>query len=158
MGTSELANTILKTIENRMAVLSQIIIAKVKTPPPSLTLEYGGQIIPTELLYCSNYLLPNYRRDYKIVGTIDTMHQEVSSYSFNNTTSTATASSHSHGIPTLAGSGTIDNTGNYETHGQFWFTDTLVAGVEVLCVKCNDMYVVIDRIIKMPNNASEGGA
>ena len=158
MGTSELANTILKTIENRIAVQSQIIIAKVKTAPPNLTLEYGSQIIPSELLYCSNYLLPNYRRDYKIVGTIDTMHQDVSSYNFNNTTSTATASSHLHGIPTLAGSGTIDNTGNYETHGQFWFTDTLLPGVEVLCIKCNNMYVVIDRIIKMPNSALEGGA
>lgn len=158
MATAELANAILKTIENRMAVQNQVIIAKVKTAPPNLTLEYGAQIIPTELLYCSNYILQNYRRDYKLVGTIDQMHQNVSSYNYDNTTSTASASGHSHGIPTLAGSGNVDNTGNYETHGQFWFTDTLVPGVEVLCIKCNNMYVVIDRIVKMPNSAIEGGA
>lgn len=158
MATSELANVLLQTIENRINVNNQIIIAKVKTPPPSLTLEYGGQIIPTELLYCTNYLLPNYRRNYRIVGTIDQMHQDVSSYDFSNTTSTAPASGHTHGIPTLKGSGTIDNTGNYETHGQFWFTDTLTAGVEIIALKCNNMYVVIDRVVKMPSSAIEGGA
>lgn len=160
MGSSELANTILKTIENRMAVQNQIIIAKVKTPPPNLSLEYGGQPIPQELLYCSNYLLPNYRRDYKIVGTIDSIHQDVSSYDFDNNTSTSEGGEgpHTHGIPSLKGSGTTDATGNYETHGQLWFTDTLVKNVEVLCIKCGDMYVVIDRIVKMPNSALEGGA
>ena len=157
-----MATVVKEMINNSINNNNPFIIAKVKTPPPALTLEFGGQVIPSSLIYCSNYLLPNYKRDYRLEGTIDQMHQDVSDYQFDNTTRTrndnGVVQPHDHGIVSLNGSGTIDNTGNYKTHGQLWFTDTLTEGVEVLAIKVGDMFVVQNRIVKMESEALQGGA
>lgn len=160
MTNEDLLIRIIENIVEKNKPKGSQIIAVVATPPPNLTLRYGEQIIESEQIYCSNYLLPNYLREYKLEGTIDEMHQEVSEYSFDNTTSTEPGGSgpHSHGIATLAGSGTVDNTGNYKTHGKFWFTDTLVKGAEVLVDIVGIYYIVTSRIVKMPSAAIEGGA
>jgi len=50
---------------------TSIIKASVETPPPNLTIKFDGQVIPSEQIYCSNYLLPHYHRDYTIDGIID---------------------------------------------------------------------------------------
>ncbi|MGL5655352.1 MAG: DUF2577 family protein [Fusobacteriaceae bacterium] len=159
MATKQIAEIIIKTIESRLPK-NDVIIATVKTPPPNLSIEFGGQIIPSEMLYCSNYLLNNYMREYKLEGIIDEMQQEVNSYNLNNTTATGESGpgSHTHAIKQLSGKGTIESIGNYKTHGKMWFTDTLKVGGEVLCQRVGNFYVVLDRIIKMPSNAEEGGA
>ena len=89
------------------------LIAKVETPPPNLTLRYSEQIIPSKQIYCSNYLLPHYHRNYTIDGIIDNIEIDVSEYSFNNTTSTEVAANHTHQIKKLAGSGTYKGSGIY---------------------------------------------
>lgn len=158
MGNLNLATLIIKTIDERLPK-NDVIIATVKTPPPNLSIEFGGQIIPAEMLYCSNYLLNNYMRKYKLEGTINEMDQDISSYSFKNSTATGEAGPgpHAHLIKSLSGDGTIKNTGKYKTYGKLWFTDTLKVGVEVLCQRVGNFYVVLDRIIKMPSSAEEGG-
>lgn len=35
---------------------TSIIKASVVTPPPNLTIEFDGQVIPSKQIYCSNYL------------------------------------------------------------------------------------------------------
>lgn len=159
MGTKQIAEIIIETIEKRLPK-NDVIIATVKTPPPNLSIEFGGQSIPSEMLYCSNYLLNNYMREYKLEGVIDEMQQEVNNYNLNNTTVTGEAGPgpHTHSIKLLSGKGTIESTGKYKTHGKLWFTDTLKVGVEVLCQRVGNFYVVLDRVIKMPSNAEEGGA
>ena len=81
------------------------MIAKVESPPPNLTLKYAEQVIPSEQIYCSNYLLPHYHRNYKIDGIIDNIElttREISgtlkNISLSNTTSTSPAGEgpHSH--------------------------------------------------------------
>lgn len=42
------------------------LIAKVETAPPELTLKFAEQVIPSKQIYCSNYLLPHYHRDYTL--------------------------------------------------------------------------------------------
>lgn len=161
MSDEDLLIRIIENIIESKKIRSSQIIAVVETPPPNLTLRYGEQIIASDQIYCSNYLLPNYFREYKIEGIIDVMHQEVSQYNFDNTTSTnkeKEPDGHTHPISILAGSGTIDNTGDYKSHGKFWFTDTLTKGAEVLVDIVGVYYVVTARIVKMPSTAIEGGA
>ena len=77
-----------------------IIKASVVTPPPNLTIEFDGQVIPSKQIYCSNYLLPHYHRDYTIDGIVDNIEINVSNYDYDNTTSDTMG----HKIPKLNGS------------------------------------------------------
>lgn len=149
----------IEALENRIrkTIPKDKFIGIVKTAPPNITIEYSGQIIPTAQIKVLNYLLPNYHRKYKLDGIIDSQHQDVSEYNFNNTTSSSPVGDHpSHPIPSLKGSGTMESTGNYEHHGDLWFTDTLRVGCEVLVEIIDNSYVVVGQVVQMPNNAKEG--
>ena len=78
----------------------------------------------------------------------------------SNTTSTATAESHSHNIPSIKGvggaAGSLKGNGTYKTHGDIWFEDTLKAGDEVLVNIVGVYWVVVSKITKMPSGAIEG--
>ena len=131
---------------------SPIIKATVETPPPKLTIKFDGQTIPSEQIYCSNYLLPHYHRDYTIDGIIDNIEINVSNYDYDNTTSDTMG----HGIPKLTGSGKYRGSGIYKTHKDIWLEDTLKKGDEVLVVVLGVYYVVVTKIVKMPSGAIEG--
>lgn len=149
-------NDLLEIIKKTVKMPITSVITKVETPPPNLTLKYAEQIIPSEQIYCSNYLLPHYHRDYVIDGIIDNIDIEVSEYNFNNTTSTEIAANHSHSIESLSGSGTYKGVGNYQSHKDIWFEDTLKAGDEVLVNIVGVYWVVVSKVTKMPNKALEG--
>ena len=146
-----LAELIENMINDRMKAVP-IIKATVKTPPPNLTIEFDGQIIPSEQIYCSNYLLPHYHRDYTIDGIIDNIEINVSNYDYDNTTTDTKG----HGIPKLTGSGKYKGSGTYKSHKDIWFEDTLKKGDEVLVVVLGVYYVVVTKIVKMPSGAIEG--
>ena len=131
---------------------TSIIKASVVTPPPNLTIEFDGQTIPSEQIYCSNYLLPHYHRDYKIDGVIDKIEIDVAKYDYNNTTQDAMG----HKIPKLKGSGNYQGNGTYKSHKDIWFEDTLQKGDEVLVLVMGVHYVVVTKIVKMPSGAIEG--
>ena len=131
---------------------TSIIKASVVTPPPNLTIEFDGQTIPSEQIYCSNYLLPHYHRDYKIDGVIDKIEIDVAKYDYNNTTQDAMG----HKIPKLKGSGNYQGNGIYKSHKDIWFEDTLQKGDEVLVLVMGVHYVVVTKIVKMPSKAIEG--
>lgn len=139
---------------------TSIIKASVVTPPPNLTIEFDGQTVETEQIYCSNYLLPHYHRDYKIDGIIDEIKVDMSKYestgSEGNTTSTAMADNHTHKIPSIKGQGKFEGSGTYKSHKDIWFEDTLKAGDEVLVLILGVHYVVVTKIVKMPSGAIEG--
>lgn len=131
---------------------TSIIKASVETPPPNLTIKFDGQIIPSEQIYCSNYLLPHYHRDYKIDGIIDEIKIDVSKYDYDNTTQDVMG----HKIPKLEGSGTFQGNGTFKSHKDIWFEDTLQKGDEVLVLVLGVHYVVVTKIVKMPSGAIEG--
>ncbi len=131
---------------------TSIIKASVVTPPPNLTIEFDGQVIPSEQIYCSNYLLPHYHRDYKIDGVIDEIKIDVSSYDYDNTTSDTAG----HNIPKLKGSGEYEGSGTYKSHKDIWFEDTLQKGDEVLVLVMGVHYVVVTKIVKIPSGAIKG--
>ena len=131
---------------------SPIIKATVETPPPKLTIKFDGQTIPSEQIYCSNYLLPRYHRDYTIDGIIDNIEINVSNYDYDNTTSDTMG----HGIPKLTGKGKYEGSGTYKSHKDIWFEDTLRKGDEVLVLVLGVYYVVVTKIVKMPSGAIEG--
>lgn len=131
---------------------SPIIKATVETPPPKLTIKFDGQTIPSEQIYCSNYLLPRYHRDYTIDGIIDNIEINVSNYAYDNTTSDTMG----HGIPKLTGKGKYEGSGTYKSHKDIWFEDTLRKGDEVLVLVLGVYYVVVTKIVKMPSGAIEG--
>ena len=131
---------------------TSIIKASVVTPPPNLTIEFDEQVIPSEQIYCSNYLLPHYHRDYTIDGVIDEIKIDVSKYDYDNDTSDAMG----HKIPKLTGSGKYEGSGKYKSHKDIWFEDTLKKGDEVLVVVLGVHYVVVTKIVKMPSGAIEG--
>ena len=131
---------------------TSIIKASVETPPPNLTIKFDGQIIPSEQIYCSNYLLPHYHRDYKIDGIIDEIKIDVSKYNYDNTTQDVMG----HKIPKLEGSGTFQGNGTFKSHKDIWFEDTLQKGDEVLVLVMGVHYVVVTKIVKMPSKAIEG--
>lgn len=133
------------------------LIAKVETSPPNLTLRYSEQIIPSKQIYCSNYLLPHYHRNYTIDGVIDNIEIDVSEYNFDNTTSSDPVPNHpSHPIPKLQGGGTYKGSGIYQSHKDIWFEDTLKAGDEVLVNLVGVYWVVVSKVTKMPSQAIEG--
>lgn len=131
---------------------SPIIKATVETPPPKLTIKFDGQTIPSEQIYCSNYLLPHYHRDYTIDGVIDKIEIDVSSYEYDNNTQDVMG----HKIPKLNGSGKYEGNGTYKSHKDIWFEDTLRKGDEVLVLVMGVHYVVVTKIVKMPSGAIEG--
>ncbi|CAL7892031.1 DUF2577 family protein [Fusobacterium necrophorum] len=140
-------------IENTNRSTSKtLIVAKVISPPPALKLKFAEQEIMPEQIYCSNYLLPHYHRDYKIDGVIGEIKIDVDSYDYTNTTSDLSGDK----IIPLQGSGKFEGSGTYKSHKDIWFEDTLKAGDEVLVAIVGVFYVVISKITKMPNKAIEG--
>ena len=131
---------------------TSIIKASVETPPPNLTIKFDGQVIPSEQIYCSNYLLPHYHRDYMIDGVIDDIKIDISNYEYDNDTSDAMG----HKIPKLTGKGKYQGNGTYRSHKDIWFEDTLQKGDEVLVLVMGVHYVVVTKIVKMPSKAIEG--
>jgi hypothetical protein len=131
---------------------TSIIKASVLTPPPNLTIEFDGQVIPSEQIYCSNYLLPHYHRDYTIDGIIDEIKIDVSKYDYDNTTQDAMG----HKILKLEGSGNYQGNGKYKSHKDIWFEDTLQKGDEVIVLVLGVHYVVVTKIVKMPSGAIKG--
>ena len=131
---------------------TSIIKASVETPPPNLTIKFDGQVIPSEQIYCSNYLLPHYHRDYTIDGVIDEIKIDVSKYDYDNTTQDVMG----HNIPKLEGSGNYQGNGTYKSHKDIWFEDTLQKGDEVLVLVMGVHYVVVTKIVKMPSGAIKG--
>ncbi|MBF1203673.1 MAG: DUF2577 family protein [Fusobacterium periodonticum] len=131
---------------------TSIIKASVLTPPPNLTIEFDGQVIPSEQIYCSNYLLPHYHRDYTIDGIIDEIKIDVSKYDYDNTTQDAMG----HKILKLEGSGNYQGNGTYKSHKDIWFEDTLQKGDEVIVLVMGVHYVVVTKIVKMPSGAIKG--
>ena len=131
---------------------TSIIKASVVTPPPNLTIEFDGQVIPSEQIYCSNYLLPHYHRDYTIDGVIDKIKIDVSKYDYDNTTQDVMG----HKILKLEGSGNYQGNGTYKSHKDIWFEDTLQKGDEVLVLVLGVHYVVVTKIVKMPSEAIKG--
>ena len=154
-NSSILLESIKKYVESKTNIKKSIICI-VATPPPNITLQYENITIPTEQIYVANYLLQNYHRQYKIDGIIDNIEINVSEYNFNNTTSTEIAANHSHSIESLSGSGTYKGAGNYQSHKDIWFEDTLKAGDEVLVNIVGVYWVVVSKVTKMPNKALEG--
>ena len=148
---SELGSLIGEMIEQATKGTS-IIKASVVTPPPNLTIEFDGQVIPSKQIYCSNYLLPHYHRDYTIDGVIDEIKIDVSKYDYDNTTQDAMG----HKIPKLEGSGNYQGNGTYKSHKDIWFEDTLQKGDEVLVLVMGVHYVVVTKIVKMPSGAIKG--
>lgn len=149
-------NAIMKVIEKKVNI-KKSIICTVITPPPNITLKYENITIPTEQIYVANYLLQNYHRQYKIDGIIDNIKIDVSKYDFDNTTSSESVGDHpAHPIPKLSGSGTYKGSGTYQAHKDIWFTDTLIAGNEVLVEIVNNSYIVVAQIVRMPSEAKEG--
>lgn len=175
---NELENEIKKMMKNILEKVPQNItqvIAKVESPPPNLTLKYAEQLIPSEQIYCSNYLLPHYHREYKIDGIIDNIElatREISgtlkNISLNNSTSTNPAGEgpHTHAVPSITASGSFESTGEgsgaikgngtYQSHKDLWLEDTLKQGDEVLVNIVGVHWVVVSKITKMPNVAIEG--
>ena len=151
----KLADLILDRI-NKAANSKKSIICTVKTPPPNITLQYETKIIPTKQIYVANYLLQNYHRQYKVDGIIDNIKIEISEYDMSNTTSTEVAADHTHPIKSLSGNGNCEGNGTYQAYKDFWFTDTLIPGSEVLVELVNNSYVVVAQIVRMPNGAKEG--
>ena len=150
------ADELIDIIKSNNNVYTTQVIAKVETPPPNLTLKFSEQLIPAEQIYCSNYLLPHYHRNYKLDGIIDNVEINVSGYSFNNSTSTEVASNHSHPVNYLSGKGNYKGSGTYQSHKDIWFEDTLKTGDEVLVNIVGVFWVVVSKITKMPSGAIEG--
>lgn len=164
MTNKETAEQFLGIIQNmiRKNMLPTQLIATVETAPPELTLRFSEQVIPSEQIYCSNYLLPHYHREYTIDGTVDDIELSLSKMEVNNTTSTSPAGEgpHTHAIPSIKGvegtAGSLKGSGTYKTHGDIWFEDTLKAGDEVLVNIVGVYWVVVSKITKMPSGAIEG--
>ena len=155
----QFAEEFIKIIDSRVSRQNRIkqVIAKVETPPPNLTLRYSEQIIPSKQIYCSNYLLPHYHRNYTIDGVIDNIEIDVSEYNFDNTTSSEPVSTHpAHPIKKLSGKGNYKGTGIYQSHKDIWFEDTLKVGDEVLVNLVGVYWVVVSKVTKMPSQAIEG--
>lgn len=156
-------------------MLTTQVIAKVETSSPGLTLRFSEQLIPSEQIYCSNYLLPHYHRDYTIDGIVDNIElttREISGtlgkFELSNSTSTSDAGEgpHTHAVPEIKGSGSFESKGDgtgaikgdgiYKTHGDIWFEDTLKPGDEVLVNIVGIYWVVVSKVTKMPSGAIEG--
>lgn len=118
---------------------NNFIRASVINPPPELKIKFDNIEIPSEQIYCSNFLLPGYKRAYKIDGTIGEI-------TLDTTSQNKAGDLH----------GTVKGTGKYETNGNITFEDTLKVGDEVLVLVLGVHYVVVSKIVKMPSSAVEG--
>ena len=122
----------------------------VKAPPQLEVKLENGIIIKNHKIMISIEKIVGYQRTYSLKGNI-------TKYDFDNTTSSDPVPQHpSHLIPKLQGSGKYKGSGVYQTHKDFWFTDTLQAGNEVLVEVVNNSYVVVAQIVRMPSGAKEG--
>ena len=154
----ELVSAVLEVMGSKKAPTT-MIICKVVEAPPKLRLKYAEEIIEPEQIYCSNYLLPHYHRDFTIDGVIDNIEIDVESYSAKNSTDTDLEygkRTHKHLVPSLEGSGEYKGSGVYQSHKDIWLEDTLRPGDEVVVAIVGVMYVVLSKITKMPNRAIEG--
>ena len=157
MNNSDILLESIKKYVDSKVNIKKSVICTIATPPPNITLNYENQTIPTKQIYVANYLLQNYHRQYKIDGVVDNIEINVSEYDFDNTTKSDPVPQHpSHPIPKLQGSGKYKGSGTYQTHKDFWFTDTLQTGNEVLVEIVNNSYVVVAQIVRMPSGAKEG--
>lgn len=118
-------------------------LGKVITPPPKLTIEYNGEIIPTEQLYINNMLLSGYTRAFDIKNSNIKLD-------LKNTTQTEEADNHKHNITQITGTGTEDLTGNIK------WTDTLVKGQLVLVLPIMNSYIILCNVQQLPNSAGVG--
>lgn len=147
----------LKELSKKYGQNKTDLICKVKTAPPNITLEYEKIIIPTPQIMVANNLLLEYNRKFRAVGTINNIKQDSLTYDFSNTTSTSTASSHTHAIATLSGTGEMATTeGSFDIQGDITLKDTLEVGSEVLVKVVNNTYIVICQVVRMPSNARSG--
>lgn len=172
---SDWANDLILIMKEQNITMPTQVIAKVETAPPELTLKFSEQIIPSKQIYCSNYLLPHYHRDYTIDGIVDNIElttREISGtlgkFKLSNSTSTSSAGEgpHTHAVPTISGNGSFESKGDgtgaikgngiYKTHGDIWLEDTLKPGDEVLVNIVGVYWVVVSKITKMPSGAIEG--
>ncbi len=152
MSVEILAETLMGAVSNNKSP-TNIIKASVVSPPPNLTIKFGEETIPSEQIYCSNYLLPHYHRKYTIDGVIDEINLDVDNYTFENTTKDLSGDK----IKKLQGSGSFSGNGTYKSHKDIWLEDTLKEGDEVLVIIMGIYYVVVTKITKMPSSAIEGG-
>lgn len=152
----EILEKIIKNYQNKE--INQII-ATVTSAPPNLKIKFAENEIPSKQIYCSNYLLPHYHRNYTFDGIIDSMHQDVSEVktTYNSSDMTLAGSGpHKHNLISSDGKGAIESTGNYNHHGDLWLEDTLEVGDEVLVNIVGIFYVVVSKITRMPSKAIEG--
>ena len=137
-------------------VTQTAFLMEVVTPPPNITLKHGNIIIRTEQIQVANYLLENYHRKFKVIGSTTTRSQSVS-YTFTNGTTTEEADGHKHSIATLKGTGDIEtDIGTFEELGDIWLTDTLQVGTIVKVDIVSSVYCVMAQMVQMPNKAEEG--
>lgn len=151
MSVEILVETLMGVVGNNKSP-TNIIKASVVSPPPNLTIKFGEETIPSEQIYCSNYLLSHYHRKYAIDGVIDNIDIIVDNYDFTNTTKDLSGDK----IIPLKGNGSFKGNGTYKSHKDIWLEDTLKVGDEVLVVIMGIYYVVVTKITKMPSGAIEG--
>ena len=144
MSMFEIINDMLDNRADQQA--NNFIRASVTSPPPELKIKFDNVEIPSEQIYCSNFLLPNYHRNYKIEGILD----EITINSTSQTTTANGPSTHTHDHSIIKGTGT------YKSHQDIWFKKKKKIGDEVLVLVLGINYVVVSRIVKIPNNAEEG--
>lgn len=138
----KLVTLMLKRIKKESNI-PKSVIAKVKTVPPNITLEYAGQTIPTGQIYVNNTLLSHYNRTYTIQGNINEI-------TIDATSNNIIASNHTHRH------GTIEGSGSYKANGNIWLENTLEVGSEVLVELVGNLFVIVAQVVRMPNNALGG--
>lgn len=134
------------------------VIAQVVSPPPMITIEYNGLVIPTEQIDINNMLLPEYHRMYRVDGTTQARTQTME-ISIENTTSTEPAGEgpHTHAISSIAGNGNITTSeGTFQEKGTMWFESTLVPGQRVLCHIVGGKFVIAFSITEGGRTSEEG--
>ena len=147
----------IKNIIKKETSQPETIIAAVETPPPSLTIKYNDNIIPSEMIYCYDNLLIDYKREFEIIGNVGDIDLTLSK---NDITMLLTPPN----LPFLpktqpppysiaGGQGTMKGAGTYETNGTIKLTDTLKAGDLLEVGIVGDKYIVRSKIIQMPGGA-----
>lgn len=137
---------------------TQIVIATVETPPPNITLNYSGLVIPTNQIEVPCRLLPNYHRTFKSKGVINAMSQTAEiDIKFTGGNTDKGGDGHTHPLLTGKGDGKINTSeGTFDKTGDIWLTDTLIKGTRVTVALIDGSWVILDHIVKMPNEAEEG--
>lgn len=65
-----------------------LILGEVKSPPPQINIKVGDIQLDKDNLYIADYLLPNYKRDYILEGTLTL--NDTSTYTTTGTTTETT--------------------------------------------------------------------